>query len=295
METIDRTNQTMQPQRVEVAVPEKVTLSPYALSVDEVVGRIQKVHEAFQKVMKEGVHYGTIPGTPKPSLWQPGADLIAMILGVHPKYEVISATRNADFISYTVQCTLVCIGNQDMIAGAGVGSCNSREESQVRKIDSLSRRRNKKVSPWEFDNPIMKMACKRAKVSACLSASAATDVFTQDMEDFQESEPVRRAGLREERVETGSQGYMGDADVAYATPQAAAMAPKKPPKQATIVDTPPTADELRMRAIKLVKDGKVAGLNLKLDPGMDDMNQGELEGYVTHLEGMVKEKTASPR
>lgn len=39
-------------------------------------------------------------------------------------------------------------------------------------------------NPWDLDNTIMKMACKRALVAATLNATAASDIFTQDIEDF---------------------------------------------------------------------------------------------------------------
>lgn len=42
-------------------------------------------------------------------------------------------------------------------------------------------------NPWDLDNTIMKMACKRALVAATLNATAASDIFTQDVEDMPES------------------------------------------------------------------------------------------------------------
>jgi hypothetical protein len=39
-------------------------------------------------------------------------------------------------------------------------------------------------NPWDLDNTIMKMACKRALVAATLNATAASDIFTQDLEDM---------------------------------------------------------------------------------------------------------------
>ena len=42
-------------------------------------------------------------------------------------------------------------------------------------------------NPWDLDNSIMKMACKRALVAATLNATAASDIFTQDVEDMPEN------------------------------------------------------------------------------------------------------------
>lgn len=39
-------------------------------------------------------------------------------------------------------------------------------------------------NPWELDNVLIKMACKRAFISAVLNATAASDIFTQDLEDL---------------------------------------------------------------------------------------------------------------
>lgn len=41
---------------------------------------------------------------------------------------------------------------------------------------------------WDFHNTILKMACKRAKTAAVLTATAASDIFTQDLEDLEPEE-----------------------------------------------------------------------------------------------------------
>ena len=45
-------------------------------------------------------------------------------------------------------------------------------------------------NPWDQDNTIIKMACKRALVAATLNATAASDIFTQDLEDMEEA-PIK--------------------------------------------------------------------------------------------------------
>lgn len=39
-------------------------------------------------------------------------------------------------------------------------------------------------NPWDLDNTLIKMACKRALIAAVLNATAASDIFTQDVEDL---------------------------------------------------------------------------------------------------------------
>jgi len=39
-------------------------------------------------------------------------------------------------------------------------------------------------NPWDLDNTLIKMGCKRSLVAAILNATAASDIFTQDTEDM---------------------------------------------------------------------------------------------------------------
>ena len=46
------------------------------LTAPEIVGRVRRILEVMESVMQNDVHYGKIPGCPKPSLWKPGAEKI---------------------------------------------------------------------------------------------------------------------------------------------------------------------------------------------------------------------------
>lgn len=54
---------------------------------------------------------------------------------------------------------------------------------------------------WDYDNTIMKMACKRALIAAVLNGTAASDIFTQDIEDDDgrkaEGEAAKENGIKE--------------------------------------------------------------------------------------------------
>lgn len=39
-------------------------------------------------------------------------------------------------------------------------------------------------NPWDLDNTLIKMACKRGLIASTLNATAASDIFTQDLEDL---------------------------------------------------------------------------------------------------------------
>ena len=54
------------------------------LSVEAIVERVQKVQEVAKQVMQEGHDYGKIPGVDKPTLFKPGAELLALTFRLDP-------------------------------------------------------------------------------------------------------------------------------------------------------------------------------------------------------------------
>lgn len=205
-----------------------VNIEDYAMSVQGLTGQVQLIQQVMDKVMKSDEHYGTIPGTNKPTLLKPGAEKLCLTFRLDPDYEIIREVRDKDFIAYTVKCRLSHIPTGKPIA-SGIGSCNSRETKyryrhveestgtplpkkywdarkagdnkemkrllggdgfRAAKIDNQwVIARSEKIendNPWDLDNTLIKMACKRALVAATLNATAASDIFTQDVEDMPE-------------------------------------------------------------------------------------------------------------
>jgi hypothetical protein len=64
------------------------------------------------------------------------------------------------------------------------GGCGSKFKDGDQAIEGQSTERVENDNPWELDNTLLKMACKRALVAATLNATAASDLFTQDLEDI---------------------------------------------------------------------------------------------------------------
>ncbi len=195
---------------------EIVNIEDYAMSIDGLVGQVSLIQQVMDKVMKKDEHYGVIPGTGgKPSLLKPGAEKLCLTFRLDPNYEIIREVRDRDFIAYTVKCTLTHIPTGQSIA-SGIGSCNSRETKYRYRSDNTGREVPKEYwknrdpeilggptckprkkdgkwvvfeqvendNPWDLDNTLIKMACKRALVAATLNATAASDIFTQDIEDM---------------------------------------------------------------------------------------------------------------
>ena len=170
------------------------------------------INEAMKNVMKEGAHYGIVPGCGnKPTLLKPGAEKLAMLFGyaVDPEIEDLSG---ADEIRYRIKARLVH-AKSGIFVGAGVGEASSSEEKykwraavcdEEFEMTSADRRRikfqkkyNKAKGGYDIEkikqvrmeksdiaNTVLKMAKKRAQVDAILSSTAASDMFTQDIEDM---------------------------------------------------------------------------------------------------------------
>lgn len=153
--------------------------SKMSLTARDVKDQVQRIQEVMQAVMKDGEHYGKIPGCgPKPTLLKSGAEKLASTFRLAPDYPMADtiAIETDDLISYRVRCTLTHITTGQLV-GSGVGACNSRE------------RKYRNNQPWDIQNTIYKMACKRALVAAVLNATAASDIFTQDLEDAETPPP----------------------------------------------------------------------------------------------------------
>lgn len=179
------------------------------MTLAEVKAQVNLIQQIMQSVMKEGHHYGKVPGCgDKKVLLKPGAEKIMMTfrLAAEPQIEEI---RTADEIIFKVA---VKITNQatGMFLGTGVGECSTSEEKYKWRAavsddewDSTpeDRKRIKYASKWEggskksytvnqvktnpsdLANTVKKMAKKRALVDGTLTVTAASDIFTQDLDE----------------------------------------------------------------------------------------------------------------
>src|SRR3990167_4045446 len=91
--------------------------------------RIEAIRQLQREVMVEDEDYGTIPGTPKPTLYQVGAQAIDKMIGLRPDPIVLpDSVRDFDtpFFNYEVRVDLIRLDNGE-IESSGLGSCNSNE------------------------------------------------------------------------------------------------------------------------------------------------------------------------
>lgn len=97
----------------------------HELTVEELASQVQKIHTVMAKLMKTDTHYGVIPGTKKPTLYKPGAELLNMLFRLDPQY-AIEESREGDHLTVRSTCTLFHIPT-GMRLGSGMGSCSTRE------------------------------------------------------------------------------------------------------------------------------------------------------------------------
>lgn len=88
------------------------------------------VRAVAEAVMKESVHYGTIPGTEKPSLYQAGAQVLSVTFKLRPRFKVekteLPATSpGCPHREYSVETELVDAAANYI--GMGVGLCSTME------------------------------------------------------------------------------------------------------------------------------------------------------------------------
>lgn len=193
-----------------------------SIEVNEVASTLNRVAEMqtiVSKSLKEGHDYGTIPGTPKPTLYKPGAEKILMLFGLTSEYEIINQIEDwqKGVFSYTVKAIISSGGNK---VTEGLGSCNSLEdkyryrwayESEVPvHLDKSQLKKNEKTNKYRIPNDeiytqvntLLKMAKKRAQIDAVLTVASLSEVFTQDVEDlktFLDSEATDNLTLKDVR------------------------------------------------------------------------------------------------
>ena len=145
------------------------------------------VYGCAPSTLKRGVDFGMIRKkngdamTKNPTLFKSGAEKVAVAYGLCQRYTVESKIEDVEngFFYFCVRCDLVKIVNgTEYVITSSYGSGNTREG------------RTGSQSPYDGANSALKMAQKRALVSAALSLGCMSDCFTQDIESDTEDASV---------------------------------------------------------------------------------------------------------
>ena len=139
--------------------------------------------------LKPDKHFYTVGDEPgrKPSLTKEGAELICLPHALKGHYEWLSGPENPPLDDSPYQITMKCeLEANGVFAGEGVGSASS----MITKKDGTRVQRQK--DPGLRHNAVVKMACKSAYIAATLNSTAASEFFTQDLEDDQTGSFAKR-------------------------------------------------------------------------------------------------------
>lgn len=202
---------------------ELVVVKETSLTATDIRKQVNLIQEVLKNVMKKDVHYGLVPGCgDKPTLLKPGAEKLMMTFRLSAEYEELPGSSESDTqVLYKINCKLTHIPS-GLVIGNGRGTCSSKEkkyrtravyanratdeEKAIGKLETRNTRTGKTEvyvipqDPWDVQNTIYKMACKRALIAAVLNATAASDIFAQDIEELPEG-TVIEDDLHEEKPE----------------------------------------------------------------------------------------------
>jgi hypothetical protein len=163
--------------------------------------------EYVQSQLRKEVDYGTVPGTPKPTLYKPGAEKLAQLfgLGVEVMLSDRIIEREGNFAMFTYRAKIYPLRSPEFVIATCEGSCNSQEKKYAKrkKYKKVPMPRQdgtfyeKRVEDGEEDTPVtdvlntlIKMAQKRAYVGAVILATGASDFFTQDIDDPEDAAAI---------------------------------------------------------------------------------------------------------
>jgi hypothetical protein len=166
--------------------------------------RVHLVQQIYRTIMKPDTHYGVIPGCKQPSLYKAGSEQLLMTFRLAATPDVVDLST-PDCARYRVAVNIVHAPTGAYL-GSGIGECSSDElkykwraatcDEEFDQTPADRRRLHwkngargaysvKQVRQEIADvaNTVLKMAKKRAQIDATLTVTAASDIFTQDLED----------------------------------------------------------------------------------------------------------------
>lgn len=201
--------------------------SSQSMTVAGIHRQIQLIQEVMKAEMKEGEHFGTIPGCgPKPALLKAGAEKLALLFKMAPRFKVDTIDLGNGHREVRIVTELFHITSGTFL-GEGLGSCSTMESkyryrTTARKCPACegefiikgkeeygggwlcfakkggcgakfkdgdpvieSQEAGKTENPDIADtyNTVLKIGKKRSLIDATLTATAASDLFTQDIDE----------------------------------------------------------------------------------------------------------------
>lgn len=173
--------------------PMDINFSIGLQKIEEMRTHYKALKAFISEVLESGKDYENYDFCDKPILLKPGAEKLRMLFGFGVDYQLTEkeVNRSTNFCKYTYKAIVTHLATGRVVATCE-GTCNSQEKKYAKK-----KKWNKQKRAYDFvvvniediENTIMKMAQKRAAQGATISATGASDFFTQDKEQIMAIEP----------------------------------------------------------------------------------------------------------
>lgn len=197
-------------------------------AIDDLLNKVALVQEVMSKVMHDGEHYGKIPGCgDKPALLKAGAEKLGMTFRLKASFDVQERDLGHAHREYSIRCILsdgnmgvgscstmeskyryrqgerkcpecgkgtIITGKAEYGGGficfAKKGGCGAKFAANDERITNQQVGKVEHDNPADFYNTCLKMGKKRAHVDAIITATACSDIFTQDVEEMVQNAAV---------------------------------------------------------------------------------------------------------
>ncbi len=172
----------MEEKRLAIREDRQVALQELETRFALAVRQRELLESYIRERLKPDKHFYTVGDElgRKPSLTKEGAELICLPHALKGHYHWLAGPESPPLDDSPYQITMKCeLEANGKFAGDGVGSASS----MVTKKDGTRVQRQK--DPGLRHNATLKMACKSAYIAATLNSTAASEFFTQDLEDDQ--------------------------------------------------------------------------------------------------------------
>src|SRR3990167_5840924 len=233
------------------------------LSVKEVKAQIQVIQEIMSGVKQNGQHYGVIPGCgSKPTLLKAGAEKLAFTFRLKIKPEVEITEIEGGHRNYRI--TTEISDRHGAFIGSGIGEASTTEEKYMwrgavcdeeyeatletekrikfkRSYGKIEKIKQVKTNPADIYNTVLKPAKKRSMVDGILTVLAASDIFTQDIEDLTDDAIEKPKPSKSDSVQEKVEGEKKQESQ-----------PPQTPAGQTTPSTPPETPKPKLKASQLL-------------------------------------------
>ncbi len=127
-------------------------------SMENMQEGLEAVQALMKQVMVQGKHYAVIPGTKKPSLLQPGAELLFMLFKCSPTFTAIREIDGNGVVRYSATCLAVSRETKEIV-GSKVAVCSTAEEKYrwraavcAEEFEDTPPERRRVVYKQQYDN-----------------------------------------------------------------------------------------------------------------------------------------------